>query len=184
MKVIAGVAKGAKLVNFEARPTLNRIKEDIFNILGALDGVRVLDLYAGSGALGIEALSRGAEYAVFVERNPKVAEYIKINLKKTRFESAAQIIISPVLSALDSNILGRYDVIFLDPPYNNSEELLVMPRISSILFPFGTVVYEKAADGLFRNFLGLRHIKTKKYGKNKLAKEILFYQNEHNTQEN
>ena len=122
MRVISGSARGAKLRTIEGndtRPTTDKVKGAIFNIL-AMDiyGNNVLDLYAGSGALGIEALSRGAKSAVFVEKSASAADIIRKNLDHTKLAGKAKIIKADAFAAI-KNIAEKFDLIFLDPPYAN-----------------------------------------------------------------
>lgn len=127
MRVIAGTAKGTRLkapAGLAVRPTADRVKEALFNILGPrLIGSLFLDLYAGSGAIGIEALSRGADSCIFVDNNKKNHALIKENLIKTRLESKARLIIADVKKALVT-LSGegvKADLIYLDPPYDSPD---------------------------------------------------------------
>ena len=124
MRVIAGTARSVALAapkGTATRPTTDRLKENLFNLLmPTLSGARFLDLYSGSGAIGIEALSRGASTATLVENAPKALEAIRANLKKTNLAEKAEILSMPVECAIGwlekNNKL--YDIIFMDPPYN------------------------------------------------------------------
>lgn len=120
MRVIAGKRRGTKLESPKdrsVRPTTDRIKEDIFNIISpyVLDAV-FLDLFAGSGAMGIEALSRGAERSVFVDRSGKSLSLVKRNIKKTGFEDSSEVRKMSAENYL-ANTSESFDIIFLDPPY-------------------------------------------------------------------
>src|SRR3972149_4981592 len=120
MRVIAGEARGKPLKAPKAiRPTTDLVKGAIFSMLEALGGEweRVLDLYSGSGALGIEALSRGAEWADFVEREPRSCSVIKDNLEKTGFKEYSHVYRSSVKRALEF-LEGNYSLVLMDPPYN------------------------------------------------------------------
>ena len=136
MRVIAGTAKGHRLETIEGlatRPTTDRIKETLFNIIAFdLPDCRFLDVFSGSGAIGIEALSRGAKEAVFVEHAPECQEVIVRNLEHTRLKERGRLLKEDVLSAL--NRLGgeklSFDLIYLDPPY---EEGLAKPTLEAIL---------------------------------------------------
>ena len=124
MRVIAGSARRINLVTpagDDTRPTTDRIKETLFNILQPyLYDARFLDLFAGSGGIGIEALSRGAAEAVFVERARKPLECIKENLRRTRLFPAARVIETDVYSGLNRlKGSGKFDIIFMDPPYDS-----------------------------------------------------------------
>ena len=121
MRVIAGSARRLQLKTVEGigtRPTTDRIKETLFNMLqNDIEDCSFLDLFSGSGAIGIEALSRGAEYAVFVENNKNAVKCIKDNLMFTKLSDKARVIENSVLSAI--NILNGnrvFDVVFMDPP--------------------------------------------------------------------
>ena len=123
MRVIAGEAKGHRLKfvrSARLRPTSDKVKGAIFSALSSLrvDWSRVLDLYAGTGSLGIEALSRGAEYADFVEKDVKFCSIIKENLTHTKMAERSHVYCSPVEKAL-SFLEGEYTLILLDPPYND-----------------------------------------------------------------
>jgi len=123
VRIIAGEKRGCQLAapkGRDTRPTLDRVKESLFGILQfSIAGRRVLDLFAGSGGLGMEALSRGAEYAVFCDSSRESAAVIQANLKKLRYEDRAAVYCCDWARALDS--LGTagdgFDLIFLDPPY-------------------------------------------------------------------
>lgn len=118
MRVIAGEFRSRKLLavpGLETRPTPDRLRESLFNILAPrIEGSAFLDAYAGSGAVGIEALSRGAACAVFIERSRGAVEVIRRNLKSLGLESRAEVITGKVLNALRR---FRPDIAFLDPPY-------------------------------------------------------------------
>lgn len=125
MRVIAGTAKSIRLkaIQGEAtRPVLDRVKESLFSLLGArerIGGARVLDLYAGSGSLGIEALSRGAHSATFVERDIESVRMLESNLDRTGLSDKATVVHSPVASALTDALPagGTFDLVFFDPPF-------------------------------------------------------------------
>jgi 16S rRNA (guanine966-N2)-methyltransferase len=121
VRIIAGKFKNQLLVDFKAdhiRPTTDRVKESLFNIMmGHFDGSRVLDLFAGTGNLGIEALSRGAREVVFVESNPKSVAIIKQNIAKFKIQNDCQIVIKDVPAFLKSYVGEPFDVIIADPPF-------------------------------------------------------------------
>ncbi|MCL2013948.1 MAG: 16S rRNA (guanine(966)-N(2))-methyltransferase RsmD [Oscillospiraceae bacterium] len=134
MRVISGKFKGLKLFTLggeNTRPTSNRVKEGIFNALQAsfdLNGKRVLDLFAGSGQMGIEALSRGASECVFVDSNPKAVQILRKNLAKPQLEDFADVITSDVFRYL-KNTDKVFDLIFIDAPYRKK----FIPRVLSAL---------------------------------------------------
>ncbi len=123
IRVSAGSAKGRLLAAPDGtgtRPTPNKVRQAVFNSLyslGAVTDTQVLDLFAGTGALGIEALSRGASHAVFVERNPAVSDLLQSNLALTGFSEAATVIAADVETALGELAERRFDVALIDPPY-------------------------------------------------------------------
>lgn len=120
MRVITGSARGRRLkelVGYETRPTTDRVKEGMFNIIQFdIEGRKVLDLFAGTGQLGIEALSRGAAAAVFVEQRRDAAALIRENLKLTGLEGRGQVVCGDAASFL-APTGGKFDLIFMDPPY-------------------------------------------------------------------
>ena len=148
MRVIAGTARGTKLapVPRGVRPTSDRVRESLFNSLGQFfDGGRVLDLYAGTGALGIEALSRGCEFAVFVERDRAARAVIRENLHRTGFADRAEVNGGEV-EAVVGRLAGRgnrFDLIFADPPYRIAAEVGgILHRLRFLLAPGGRVAIE------------------------------------------
>jgi 16S rRNA (guanine966-N2)-methyltransferase len=124
VRVIAGAHKGRRLhtpAGASTRPTADRVREALFSILGPLDGERVLDLFAGSGALGIEALSRGAAEAVFVDSDRRAVAAIRRNLDAIGLEALVQR--RDALAYLREASERPYDLVFLDPPYSSASEL-------------------------------------------------------------
>lgn len=175
MRVIAGKARSLKLMTppgMDTRPTTDRTKETLFNILQPeIRGARFLDLFSGSGAIGIEALSRGAAFAVFVEKDRAAAECIKKNLAFTKLGDNGQILRKDVGAALKSLEKGApFDLIFMDPPYGRGLERQVLEYLahSSLLAEEGTVVVEASLETPFDHVqdLGFQVIKIKKYKTN------------------
>ena len=123
MRVISGSARGLKLLSLEGldtRPTLDRVKEALFSMLTPyINSSNVLDLFAGSGALGIEALSRGANKAVFVDSLPSAMAIVKENVKKARLENSALFFQKDACDFLKHCDL-KFDIVFLDPPYSGN----------------------------------------------------------------
>ena len=121
MRVITGTARGCRLTTLpgeDTRPTTDKVKEGLFSAIQFdIEGRRVLDLFAGSGQLGIEALSRGATGCVFVDRNPEAVAVIKQNLLKTGLSSQSQVVATDALSYLERP-KDAFDLVFLDPPYS------------------------------------------------------------------
>jgi 16S rRNA (guanine966-N2)-methyltransferase len=122
MRVIAGVAKGHRLKapSLGTRPMTDQMKESVFSALGEMSDLRVLDLYAGSGALGLEALSRGAAHAVFVENVRDSIVKLEQNIEATGLEDRADVVWADVGATLARPADSRMDLIFLDPPYSMS----------------------------------------------------------------
>jgi pantetheine-phosphate adenylyltransferase/16S rRNA (guanine(966)-N(2))-methyltransferase RsmD len=148
LRVIAGSAGGTRLapVPRGVRPTPDRVRESLFNALGQFfEGGRVLDLYAGTGALGIEALSRGSRLAVFVERDRRARAVILENLRRTGFVERAEVLGADVEAVL-GRLAGRgdrFDLIFADPPYRIAAEVGgILHRLRSLLAPGGRVAIE------------------------------------------
>ena len=121
MRIISGKARGTKLYTLEGtntRPTLDRVKESIFNIIqNEIEGAIVLDLFAGSGAIGLECLSRGAKKAVLCDKSKEAIEIIKKNIEKTHMEEKAKIINADFETCLDKVKDEQFDIIYIDPPY-------------------------------------------------------------------
>ena len=176
MRVIAGSARSLRLKTLDGmdtRPTTDRIKETLFNMLSPyLYDCSFLDLFAGSGGIGIEALSRGAMEAVFVEKNPKAMACIRENLKYTRLDRKALTISSDVMTAL-YRLEGekQFDFIFMDPPYNQELEKKVLEYLadSQLLSDEGVIIVEASKDTSFDYLaeLGFALIKEKVYKTNK-----------------
>lgn len=122
VRIIGGRWRGTRLAVADApglRPTSDRVRETLFNWLQPmLPGARVLDLFAGSGALGLEALSRGAREAVLVERDPRLAESLRDAVARLQAGSQAQVVRADALAWLGVPLHGRFDLVFLDPPFD------------------------------------------------------------------
>lgn len=119
MRVIAGTFRGRRLVaprGDDTRPTPDRVREALFSALGSVAGLRVLDLYAGTGALGIEALSRGADHASWIESARPALAALRFNLRALDLEQCGEVIPKPVERALP-RLTGLFDLVFADPPY-------------------------------------------------------------------
>ena len=145
MRVIAGIHGGRRLVSpagTDTRPTADRVREALFSILGParVEGARVLDLFAGSGALGIEALSRGAAEATFVDCDPRAIRAIRANLETLGLE--AEVVRADWRRAPRG--ARQYDLLFLDPPYRHAERLApeLSEAMEGLLDPGGTLVTE------------------------------------------
>ena len=171
MRVITGTAKGRQLKTpkgLSTRPTADRVKEGIFSIIQfEVEGRRVLDLFAGSGQLGIEALSRGAARAVFVDQGAEPIALIKENLQKTGLSDRATVVRSDYQSYL-SGAREQFDIVFLDPPYAENFLEIAIKSISEIdiLRQGGIIICEKPAEkDLGDDFSGLIRQKEYRYGK-------------------
>jgi 16S rRNA (guanine966-N2)-methyltransferase len=151
LRIIAGSRKGARIFapkGRETRPTGDRVREAAFNLIGPVEGMHVLDLYAGSGAMGLEALSRGAQSATFVEAERAAAATIVRNLEKLGLAGATVLREDAARKlAADAASGRRYDLVLIDPPYGNLSGLLPMlsAHLPAIVEPEGLVVVESAA---------------------------------------
>lgn len=177
MRVIAGSARRLLLRTvdgLDTRPTTDRIKETLFNMLQpSIPDCMFLDLFSGSGAIAIEALSRGAKLAVLVENNPKAVDCIRENLAKTKLEERAVVMGSDVISSL-RKLEGKnyvFDIIFMDPPYGQDLEQQVLQYLSgSPMADENTVIVIEAAketDFSWLKAAGYDLIKSKEYKTNK-----------------
>ncbi|MBQ9097070.1 MAG: 16S rRNA (guanine(966)-N(2))-methyltransferase RsmD [Clostridia bacterium] len=171
MRVISGSARGAKLKTIEGndtRPTTDKVKGAIFNILANdVYGKKVLDLYAGSGALGIEALSRGADMAVFAEKNAAAVEIIKKNLEHTKLVDKAKILKNDVFAVIKT-ASEKFDLIFLDPPYADELAGTTIKAIdeAKILADGGIIIAETDDGQTLPETVGeLRLYDKRKYGR-------------------
>jgi 16S rRNA (guanine966-N2)-methyltransferase len=181
MRVIAGSARGRKLSapkSMRVRPTADRVKESLFSILlsrlGEFDGMRVLDIFAGTGNLGIEALSRGAAYAVFIDSHPESAETIRKNLEITRFSDCSKIVLQEAAAALKWLARGEapFHLIILDPPYHegHTPRLLELLADSPLVDAGTTVVAEfSSKEEIPRSFGRLRETERRTYGDSALS---------------
>jgi len=151
LRIIAGSRKGARILapkGLDTRPTGDRVREAVFNLLGPVDGAEVLDLYAGSGAMGLEALSRGAARVTFVEWDRTAAETILRNLDKLRLEGAVVLREDAGrMLAADAARGRRYDLVLVDPPYAMLERALptLAVHVPAVLEAHGVAVVESDA---------------------------------------
>lgn len=171
MRVISGKVRGLKLEcpqGLETRPTLDRVKEAIFSILlPYIVDSSVLDLYAGSGALGIEALSRGADTSVFVDNNEDAYNCIKRNLLNAKFDGKTTVLKTSAENFLKSTD-KKFDIIFLDPPYGKDMYSDTLKLISDlkILSDNGIILVEWDYEiGFASNLSKFIVVKEKKYGR-------------------
>lgn len=176
MRVIAGSAKHLSLKTVEGldtRPTTDRIKETLFNMIAPyLADCNFLDLFSGSGAIGIEALSRGARCAVFVEQNRKAVSCIRENLRFTKLEAGAKVYEGDVFLVL-KQLSGRmkFDYIFMDPPYNLllEKQVLLKLRDLDLMEKSAVIIVEASMETEFDYVeeFGFSVIKEKRYKTNK-----------------
>lgn len=145
VRIAGGSARGLPLAEprgVRLRPTSGLVREAIFNILGArVEDATVLDLYAGTGALGIEALSRGAARSTFVEAEAACVAAISQSLSRAEMSDLGTVLRARIPSALKS-LQGPFDIIFLDPPYNEPDVETVLVNLARLLAEHGVVVYE------------------------------------------
>ncbi|WP_036720452.1 16S rRNA (guanine(966)-N(2))-methyltransferase RsmD [Paenibacillus sp. JCM 10914] len=173
MRVISGSAKGRPLKSVPGmgtRPTTDKVKESIFSMIGPyFEGGNALDLFAGTGGLGIEALSRGMDHAVFIDKEPKSITTIKENLKATRLEEQAEVYRNDAgraLKALEKRGTN-FELVFLDPPYRfkNGDELMIDMAERALLKHGAIVVLEYESGYAYpENFADFRCLRTARYG--------------------
>lgn len=179
MRVISGSARGLKLnspINNDVRPTTDRVKESMFNIISSrvYDG-DVLDLFAGSGALGIECISRGASKVVFCDKSKDSIDVLKSNLEKIKCDKSVYEIIAGdfrnALKKIPSKKISSFDIIFIDPPYYEGlfEEAINLIVENNILCEDGIIVVEHDSNTDLPDFSNIYKIKEKKYGMTKLT---------------
>ena len=175
MRVIAGKARSIPLKTVEGldtRPTTDRIKETLFNMLqNELADCLFVDLFSGSGGIGIEALSRGARKAIFVEKAPKAVACIKENLEKTKMENEAVVLAADAVSAIYRLDGGEpADFIFMDPPYNQQleQQVLEVLKDSTLVDEYTTIIIEAdlQTDFSYVEDLGYEITRQKKYKTN------------------
>jgi len=174
MRIISGSARGRKLLEpagDKIRPTTDMVKESVFNIIQFdIEGRRVLDLFAGTGQLGIEALSRGAAMCVFVDESPDAIRVINENIRRSGITEGASVVRGDAFSFLEHG--GKFDVIFLDPPYDTKCLDRAIEKIIEfdILKDNGIIVCEsKAEKELFAVPAPYRLKREYRYGKIKIS---------------
>ncbi len=181
MRIIAGAFKGRRLapVKGRTRPTAAKVREAVFDILGpAVVGVRVLDLFAGTGALGIEAMSRGAVAAVFVEDHPEAVKALRRNLEDLGLQGQTRVWPLPVTAAL-KKLAGqgeRFDLAFLDPPYGGVKATAALAALASLdlLAAAARVVVEHSRRETLPEESGrLKRTEVRRYGDTQVAFYLL-----------
>jgi 16S rRNA (guanine966-N2)-methyltransferase len=173
VRIIAGERKGHTIFaprGRETRPTSDRVRENVFNIVAPwVEGARVLDLYAGSGAMGLEALSRGAEAAVFVEADPDAVRAIERNLDKLRLTGARVVRADASTGLAQETAAGRkYDLVLVDPPYAMTDYDTLARYLPRVLAEDGLLVFESAAR-TEPQLEGLAVRTTRKYGSTRVT---------------
>lgn len=175
MRVIAGSRRSLRLITpegLDTRPTQDRIKETLFNVIqNDVPGSVFVDLFAGSGGIGIEALSRGAKRAYLVDQSKECERCIVKNLQTTRFTEDAVYLKQDVFFALASSIRERVDIIYMDPPYNMGHEKQVLDMLNNnnrVADEDTLIIIEAALDTDFSylDFMGYELVKEKKYKTN------------------
>jgi len=175
MRIIAGKAKGRqlKVPREVSRPTADRVRESVFGVLGELvQGAKVLDLFAGSGALGIEALSRGAASSLFVEQNRGAVRTIQQNLQKSGLEDGR--VVARDVAAFLKGDKARYDLIFADPPYADglrdmASDLVALDGWAERLEEDGLFIVESEATGEVDVVEGLELLQQRDYGRSRIV---------------
>lgn len=173
MRVITGSARGRRLETLPGeditRPTAESVKEALFSMIQfEIENKRVLDLFAGSGQLGIEALSRGASFCTFVENNKKAESIVKANIEKCSFSSVSQVVLCDASAFLSR--INNFDVAFLDPPYNKGLIEKCMPNLVNLMSENGVIVCETAREEkLPEKFGSFSAVKERNYGKTKIT---------------
>lgn len=179
MRIISGTARGTQLFapkGMDTRPTTDKVKESLFNILqGEVAGASVLDLFAGSGALALEALSRGAEKAVMADQSREAIGCIRRNLEKLRFTDRAGVFPCDWLQAVSrlSEAGEQFDLVFLDPPYRMEDlaPLCDTLRDKGLLMPDALIVWERKSGSDKTLSPDFTFVRQKSYGET----EICFY---------
>jgi 16S rRNA (guanine966-N2)-methyltransferase len=173
MRVIAGTARGRPLVaprGTATRPITDRVKETLFGILGErVIDARVLDLYAGSGSVGIEALSRGAASCEFVERDRRAVAAIRENLDRAGVAERASVHPGDVLRYLDRSADARFGLVFVDPPYEERAILAPLERLLDRLAPEAVVVVKHHWRTLIPEPAGLATWRERRFGETTLT---------------
>jgi 16S rRNA (guanine966-N2)-methyltransferase len=173
VRIIAGERRGHTIFaprGRETRPTSDRVRENVFNIVGPWVGdARVLDLYAGSGAMGLEALSRGAASAVFVESDPEALRAIERNLDKLRLTGARVVRVDSTAALMQESGAGRkYDLVLVDPPYHMTNYDTLSRYLPDVLADDGLLVFETAAK-VEPEVPGLTVRTTRRYGSTRVT---------------
>jgi 16S rRNA (guanine966-N2)-methyltransferase len=168
VRIVGGSRRGHRIdapKGTTTRPTSDRVRESAFNLIGPVDGASVLDLFAGSGAMGLEALSRGAASCVFVESSREACRVIGANLDRLRLD--ATVLCRDALGALAAE-RGAYDLVLCDPPYDYGRGDALGAGLARVLAPEGLLVYE-TAGAVEPSIDGLRVRTSRRYGSARLT---------------
>lgn len=175
MRIISGIWKGRGLKAVKGdlvRPTADKVKGAIFNILGSkVNSARILDLFAGTGNLALEALSRGAESAVLVENNKQALQILRENLAKLGAENRVKVFRMDAFAFLKLNRPEKFDIIFIDPPYHRgmAAKAVSLLKNHSLLSSAGVIVLEAASDDTILDDIDPLEVRiTKEYGNTKV----------------
>ncbi len=178
LRVISGIAKGHKLKTLKGdntRPTSDRVKESLFNIIAPfIEGATVLDLFSGSGSLGIEALSRGAKKAILVDKSVESVDIIRENLNNTKLNDFAKVLNNEYKQAINLLVSHneKFDLIFLDPPYNKGivDDSIILLQQNELFLSGAIIVCETQVDEKLPDVEGfLEKRDERKYGDTKLT---------------
>lgn len=170
MRIISGTRRGQRLAEFDGmdiRPTTDRVRESLFNLIMLyVNGARVLDLFGGSGALSLEAISRGAECSIISDIDAKAIKLITYNSEQLKFTDKIKILNKSAMQVLDEN-KDTFDIIFLDPPYNKGLIAPIIEKIveNGVLNEDGIIVLESDNTDEHGDFTGLDILKQRKYGR-------------------
>ncbi|THB78827.1 MAG: 16S rRNA (guanine(966)-N(2))-methyltransferase RsmD [Desulfobacteraceae bacterium] len=173
MRIISGRHRGRKLKrpeNYDIRPTSDRAREAVFNSLGTRSqGARVLDLFAGTGAMGLEAISRGAKEAIFIDSSPLACRIVEENIRRCREEDVCQVLCLDILDIRPLKIpKGPYDLIFMDPPYEQGflGQVFRLAWFRELMHPDTVIVADHSIkENPFAEMKGLDILRQKKYSK-------------------
>ena len=178
MRIISGTARGRQLATFsgkDIRPTPDRVREAVFSILtsqfGTFNGLKILELFAGSGAQSLEALSRGAKSAILIDSGNSAAEIIADNIKRCHFELSARLLKQDVLQSLPQlTVSAPFDLILLDPPYNQNLLPQVIEKIErlNLLTENGIICAESSKNEALGDCGKLKIIDNRVYGSTRI----------------
>ncbi len=173
MRIISGKARGTKLYTLEGintRPTLDRVKESIFNIIqNEIPNCIFLDMFSGSGAIGLEAVSRGAKKAILCDSSKEAIEIIKKNIQKTHFEKAIELYCEKFDNVLKNRIAEKIDIAYIDPPYqtNFAIETIKLLLEKKLLKETSIIIVETDRDEIIKEIekLNIEIFDRRKYGR-------------------